>query len=218
MDCRWWNQTSVQIAGIASRADSPARGSFEGLAMARDAAFEEVEVVADGHGEGEQFFEPLLGLIEFHDDAARFQLHAGRKGFKLLIHNGGGCFDEQLRLRNTFLPQRSDQRSHFPSALDLLEALVAFGDALEARNQSVAVGEAAGPDAVDYAGREDLLGAPTADAKEELDGRPTYIRKGMLPQLLDYVWQVTIPGRFGGHGVSLCYCAPAQNAKWMNDR
>jgi hypothetical protein len=31
----------------------------------------------------------------------------------------------------------------------------------------------------------------------------------VFPQFFDDVWQFAIPDRFGGHGVSLCYCAPA---------
>ena len=35
--------------------------------------FEERKIVADSHGEGQQFFEGLAGFIEGKGDAARFQ-------------------------------------------------------------------------------------------------------------------------------------------------
>ena len=73
------------------------RGGWR-LAMVRDAAFEQVEVVADGHGKSEQFLEALLRFIEFDGDAARFETYAGGEVFKFLIHDGGGSFDQQLRL------------------------------------------------------------------------------------------------------------------------
>ena len=179
--------------------------------MARNTAFEQVKVVADRHGKSEQFFEPLLRCGEFDRDAAGFEPYTGGEVLKFLIYNDCGSFDQQLGLSDPLLPQILDQAGHFAAALDLVEALLAFGDALQPGNQGFSIRK---PDCAGApfknAGSHDLLGAPPADAEKKLDGGPVDRRKRVLTQLSNDVRQVTIPDGFGGHGVSLCYCAPAQ--------
>ena len=59
-----------------------------------------------------------------------------------------------------------------------------MGEALQAGDQSVAVGEAIGADAIADAGRHDLLGAAAADAEEGLDGGAVDVGVGMAAQRL----------------------------------
>ena len=58
-------------------------------------AFKTLEVVADGHGQGEEFFEGVLGRGELNDDPAGFEANAGRQVGELLIeHLGGGFYQK----------------------------------------------------------------------------------------------------------------------------
>jgi hypothetical protein len=182
------------------------------------AAFEQVEIVADSHSEGQQFLEPLLRLGKLDRNAAGFEPHPGGEVLKFLIHDSGGCFDQQLGLCDPFLPQLADQPGYFPPALDLIERFIAFGDPLEPDDQGIPIDDAAGSNTADDARRHDLLGAPATDAQEELDSCPVYIRKGVLPQLFQNVGQFTIPLGFRRHGASLCYCAAAQNTRSIERR
>ena len=105
------------------------------------AALESVEVVADGHGEREQFLQPLLRFVKLEGDASGFEAHAGRQRFQLLINHGGGSFDQQLRLSHPLLPQVPDQPGHFVPALDFISGFVPFGDVLQPGDQRVAIRE-----------------------------------------------------------------------------
>lgn len=156
--------------------------------MARDAAFEQVEVVADSHGEGEQLLEPLLRLVELDRDAAGFEAHTGREVLKLLIDDGGRRFDQQLGLGDPLLAQVFDEVGHFAPALDLVGAFVAFCDALQPGDQGIAVGEPVDARApVQNTGRHDLLSPAAANAEQELDGWTVNVRQGMLSQLFEDV-------------------------------
>lgn len=146
--------------------------------MTRDAAFEQVEVVANSHGECQQLLEPLLWFLELDRDAAWFEAHPGGEVLKILIDDGGRRLDQQLGLSYPLLPQLFNEVCHFAPTLDLVRAFVAFGDPLESGDQSVPVGESVDADAaIENARRHDLLGASSADAEQELDGGPVYIRK-----------------------------------------
>ena len=201
-DCAIW-QNHFQGVGSGGR-----------LAMARDATFEQVEVVADGHSERQQFFEPLLRFGKIDRDAARFEPHAGGEVFKLLIQDGCGGFDQQLGLSDPLLAQVLDEVGHFAPALDLIRTLITFGDALEACDESIPIGEpvCAGA-ALQNARRQDLLGTAAADAQQEFEGGAVHIRKRVPAELLNNGRQFTIPDGFGGHDLSICYCAPAQNTR-----
>src|SRR4051794_28758160 len=68
------------------------------LAITRDAVFEQIEIVADGHGEGQQFLESLLRFVKLDRDASWFEADTVGEVLKFLIHDGRGGFDQQLRL------------------------------------------------------------------------------------------------------------------------
>ena len=57
---------------------------------------EPVEIVADGHGQGEQLFEPLLWLVKLDRNTAGFEVDAGRQVLKLLVNDGRWRFDDEL--------------------------------------------------------------------------------------------------------------------------
>lgn len=54
--------------------------------------FKTLEVVADSHSEGEEFFEGMLGRGELNDDAAGFKADAGRQICELLVEDLSGGF------------------------------------------------------------------------------------------------------------------------------
>lgn len=179
--------------------------------FALHAAFKQVKVVADGHGKGEQFLKTLLWFLELDCDAAWRKSYTGGEVLELLIHNGCSGFDQQLGMSDPLSPQVFDEVGHFTPALDLKRAFVSLGDALESGEKGITIGESVDTGAtLENTGSHNLLGAPAADTEQELDGGAVYIRKRELTQLLHNVRQFTIPDRFGGHYISLCYCAPAQ--------
>jgi len=178
----------------------PGIGSGECSATARDAAFEPVEVVADGHGEGEQCVESLLRWGKLDGDAAGFESHPGGQVLKVLIDDGGSRFDQQLGLSEPLLPEGADQAGHLPPPLDLVRGVLAGGDALEMCDQGVAIGEPAGPDAIDDAASEDLLSASAADAEQKLELSAGDTGAGIGSKFLQNMGQITIPAGFSGHG------------------
>ena len=182
-----------------SRAKSNAWGPI-GLAISPGDAFEAGEVVGDGHGEGEQLFERLLGVLELDGNAARFQPHAFGEVFELLREDGDGGFDQERRPFQALLVKLGEDAGDLALALDLVEAVVALGEPAQAGDEEVSVGEAAGADAVGNGRRHDLLGAAAADAQEEFDRRPIHKRPGEGLQRPDDVLDFAVPGWFGGHG------------------
>jgi hypothetical protein len=58
-------------------------------------AFKTLEVIADSHGQGEEFFEGMLGRGELDDDPAGFETDARRQICELLVEGLGGGFDQK---------------------------------------------------------------------------------------------------------------------------
>ena len=78
------------LRGRLSTGCYPLRRRFDGrpLTMGRPhLALETLEVVADGHGKGQQFFERFLGLVKGDGDAARLEAHPRGEVLELLCHN-----------------------------------------------------------------------------------------------------------------------------------
>ena len=155
---------------------------FECLALTHQ-AFKPVEVVADGHGQGEQFLKSFVWVGKFEADAAGLEADAGREAVQRLIDYGGGGLDQQLRLFEPLLAQLCDESGDFAAAFNLMESFFAFSHALEAFDERIAVGEAAAADAVSYTGRHDLLGASPSDAEEEFEGGAIDIRMGVTAKI-----------------------------------
>lgn len=106
----------------------------------------------------------------------------------------------QLGLSEPLLPEGADQAGHLPPPLDLVRGVLAGGDALEMCDQGVAIGEPAGPDAIDDAASEDLLSASAADAEQKLELSAGDTGAGIGSKFLQNMGQITIPAGFSGHG------------------
>jgi hypothetical protein len=96
--------------------------------------------------------------------------------------------------------QLGDDRGQLAPPLEFIIAVVALGEAAQMRNERIAIREPIGPDAVYDTGSHDLLGAPSADAEQEFDGRPVDERAGERFDLPDHAVDLAVPGRFCGHG------------------
>src|SRR3954451_18498124 len=114
--------------------------------------FESLEIIADGHGEGEQFLESILRCHKLDDNPARFNPDAGGEVFDLLVHDRDGCFDQQMRLGGPLRPELLEVSGHFASALPFVLAIASIGNGPEVSNEDFAVGEAVRSDAVGDAG------------------------------------------------------------------
>jgi hypothetical protein len=160
-----------------------------------------IKIIPDGHGEGEELFERLAGLVEGDGDAAGFEDDAWGEVVKLLGEDAEWGLDQHLRPFQTLLLQLRQNPGDLAAAADLVMTVVARGQAAEVGNQGGAIGQAIGADVVGDRGREDLLGAAAADAEEKLHRGPVDegAREGF--QFSDNVRNFAIPGRFSGHGI-----------------
>jgi hypothetical protein len=102
-------------------------------------ALEPLEVVADGHGEGQELFQRLLRLVEFDGDPAAFNVNTGRKVVKLLIHNLDGGFDQQPGLFQVVLPAGFENRRQLAAPLGFVESVIAFSELAEMSDECVTI-------------------------------------------------------------------------------
>jgi hypothetical protein len=127
-----------------------------------------VEVIADRHGEGEQLFERLLGLVELDGESARFHAYPHGQALPLLVDNRHRGFDRQLRLLKP-LPPQLDHRPGDPlPALDFSPRLFARRDLFQPPEKGFPLGQPIGAHPFGHARGEDLLGAAASDAQERL--------------------------------------------------
>jgi hypothetical protein len=101
--------------------------------------FEPLEVVADGHGKRQELFQRLLRLVKFDGDSAAFNVNAGRKVVKLLIHNLNGGFDQQPGLFHAILPAAFENLRHLAAPMGFVKSVIAFGELAEMSNQRISV-------------------------------------------------------------------------------
>ena len=176
-----------------------------------------VEVVADGHGESQQFFECLPWVLKGYGNAAGLQIDTRRKVHELQGQDLKRGLDEKLRPLESILLQLSEDFGDMVSPFSFIIAVVALGDAAQTGDEGIPVGQAVGADPLSDAGSEDLLGAAAADAEEEFEGRTVDERPGQALKFPDTSSDLLYQEGFCGHwGASLCYCAPAQNATLTN--
>jgi hypothetical protein len=135
-------------------------------------ALEALEVVADGHGESQQFFERLLWLVKGYGDAARLKAHPRGEARELLRQDLKRGLDEKLGPFEAVLLQPGQDFSDVAPAPPFIVAVVALGEAAQTGDEGIPIGQAIGSHPLGNAGSEDLLGAAAADAEEELYGRP----------------------------------------------
>jgi len=133
-----------------------------------DRALKSLPVIADGHGEGEEFFEGLLGGGKVHGDLAGGEVDAGREVGEGLIHDGnrGGDGDAGLPGGAEIVESLGQPSSSPP----LVGSGVAGGEPAQVFHKPFAVGHPARADLPSHARGEELLGAAAADAKQAFDG------------------------------------------------
>jgi hypothetical protein len=127
-----------------------------------------VKVIANGHREGKELFEGLLGGLEEDGDSPGAKLDAGREVSQRLVDDGGGRLD-----RNARLPGGAEPVEGLGEALSapaFVGSGVAGRELPQVSDEPVAIGEAVGADLQRHAGSEDLLGAAAADPEHSLDG------------------------------------------------
>ena len=172
------------------------------------AAFELIEVVADGHGQGKELFQGFLRSLELDGNPAGFEVHTRGQVLELLVGDVRRGRHEKLWSLDPLFPEAVNDAGDLAPALHLVIAVVAPGKAAQASDQAVPIGKSAGPHVVRDTGRHDLLGPPAADIQQELDRGPIHKRPGGSAQLFDNVIDLIEPRRFGRHSdellASLC--------------
>ena len=166
----------------------------------RNLALKAVEVIADGHGEGQQLFQRLLRLVEGYGDAAGLQPDPRREVLELLRKNLDRGLDQELRPFQALLLQLRQDFGDLAPALPLVKAAVAFGQAAQVGDEGIPVGQTVGADAVGNARGQDLLGSAAADAEQEFHRGPVDERAGKRLKLPDDVVDFAVPDWFCGHG------------------
>lgn len=173
------------------------------LSMSRShLALKALEVVADSHGKGQQFFERLLWLVKGDGDTAGLQVDTRRQVHELLRQDLKRGLDEKLGPFEAILFELRQNLADVPAAAPFIVAVVAFGEASQMGDEGIAIGQTVGADTLGNAGSEDLLGSAAADAQEELYRRA--IDEGARTgfDLAEYVVDFAIPEGFCRHGVT----------------
>jgi hypothetical protein len=161
---------------------------------------ETLKVVSDRHGERQQFFERLAGLLKFDGDPSGFQSHSRGQIFELLGDDINRRLHEKLRSFQPFLSEARQHFGDFPAPPHFELKLLAAGERAQVGDQVVAIGQAVGTYAVADAGRQDLLGTPPAHTEEEFDGCAIDKRAGQSLEFPNYAVDLVDPGWFGRHG------------------
>ena len=76
---------SLSLADSLTDSLASARVGSDFRALLSDSPLKPFKVIADGHGEGEEFFEGLLGVLEAHGDLAGGERNPSRKVGKHLV-------------------------------------------------------------------------------------------------------------------------------------
>ena len=183
-------------------------------------ALEPIEVVADGHGESEQFFERLLWLLKGDGDAAWLKGHTRGEILELLRQDLNRGLDQKLRPCEAILLQLSQNFGDVTAAAPFIVAVVALGEAAQMGDEGIPVGEAVGTDTLGNTGSEDLLGAAAADAEEEFYRRAIDERARQALELAEDVVDFAVPEGFCGHGcfTMLVRTSAKCNLTPMNDK
>ena len=104
-------------AGLTHRSDL-----FDRFAGRPHLTLKAVEIVADGHGEGQQFFQRLLRLVEGYGDAAWLQPESLGEVLELLLPDLSRGRDQKLRPFQAVFLQLRQGRGDLAPALPLIEA------------------------------------------------------------------------------------------------
>ena len=162
-------------------------------------ALKPFKIIPDSHGEGEQFFECLVRLVERDGDAAWLEPDPGGEGVELLREDLKRRLDQKLRhFLAVPLPLGQDFGELAP-ALALVMASVTIGQVAQVGDEDLPIGEPVGADAISNARSEDLLSAAAADAEQEFEGGAIDEGAGKSLELLNDVIDFAVPEGFGGH-------------------
>ena len=179
-----------------------------------DEVFKSLKVVADGHGQSQQFFEGLARRGETDGDLPGFEADAVGEAGELLGEDADGRLDQQLGTLETLPAEVRDIVGDFAAACEFVLRVFARGQTAQVREQGCAAGEGVRADMVRHGGSHDLLRAAAADAQQNSE-RGT-VDKG-AGQGLEFGFDVVDsadPASLRGHGsIKSCLCAPAQNGK-----
>jgi hypothetical protein len=168
--------------------------------LGSDLSLKPIEVVTHRHGQRQELFKCLLGLIKRDRNAAGFQPYAFRQVLQLLRQNLNRGFHQQLGAFQSFFLTRRQGGCNFAPTLDFIMALLALGQTAQMRNENIAIRQPIGADAVHYAGGHDLLGSASTDTEQEFDGRAVDERAGKNFELPDHVIDFAQPAWFCRHG------------------
>jgi hypothetical protein len=147
-----------------------------------DDLFKPLKVVADGHGEGEEFLEGLAGFPEFHGNVTRGEGDAGRQVGELLGQNPVRSFDEELRVFEAFAAEPVENRSHAAAAAAFELFVFTRSESPQVADENLAIRQTVRAHVVRDAGGEELLGAAAADAEDRFDGGAVDEGAGKSPE------------------------------------
>ena len=171
----------------------------------RNQVLKAVEVVADGHGEGQQLFQRLLRMVKLDGDPAGLQPEARGQILEPLVDDARRGLDQKLGPFQPVLLQLRQDFSDLAPALPLVKAVVTLSQTAQMGDEGIPIGQTIGADAFGNARCHDLLGAAAADAEQEFQGGPVDERTREGLKLPDDIVDFTVPGGFCGHrGESLC--------------
>jgi hypothetical protein len=97
------------------------------------------------------------------------------------------------------LVERGESFRELPSPLPFIDGGLPRCELLEAGDELVPVGDAAGADLAGNSGLEQLLGAAAADAEQSFERRAVDPRVGQGMERGDHGWQAAEPEGFIGH-------------------
>ncbi len=161
---------------------------------------EPVQVVADGHGKGEQFFERLLWLLKGDGDAAWLDRHPRGEILELLGEDLKRSLDQKSGPFPAILLPLGQNIRKVATAPAFIVSLIAFPQASQVGDEGLAIGEAARADPFGNTGSHDLLRPPSAHAEQKFEGGAIDKRAGEGLQLADDIVDFAVPERFGGQG------------------
>lgn len=162
-------------------------------------ALEALEIIANGHGQGEELFQGLARGLEADGDLAGRKIDSAGQVVELEAGDGGRRLDVDLRLPEPILAPQLEAFGEAEAALVFVVGGLAAGELAEAVDEPLAVGDGVGADLVGTAQAEDLLGPAPADAQEIFQGGPVDPWVGQGIEFGDDGVEVTEPGRFIGH-------------------
>jgi hypothetical protein len=140
------------------------------LILTRNQAREGRAVVANGHGEGEEFLEGVDFRGGADEDFAGPDFDAWGKRIESLAHDAGGSFNEHAGPLDCILAQFAQHPGEADASPLLVVIVFAGSQPFEVLDELGTIGETAGTDDGCDAGLEELLGSTAADGEQGGEG------------------------------------------------